>query len=75
MAARPAPLATRAAANGTCQSRVEPFGYKCEEHTVRKTDNSNVRSSQSESCDRCRPNFTSQGSGQITGVVVRTTVH
>ncbi|RLM74328.1 triacylglycerol lipase 2-like [Panicum miliaceum] len=27
-----------AAANGTCQSRVEPFGYKCEEHTVTTAD-------------------------------------
>uniref|UniRef100_A0A0D9W351 Lipase n=1 Tax=Leersia perrieri TaxID=77586 RepID=A0A0D9W351_9ORYZ len=42
-AARPAPmiagtsLAT-AAANGTCQSRVVPFGYGCEEHTVTTED-------------------------------------
>lgn len=35
VAARPAPEAARAAANGTCQTRVVPFGYKCEEHTVR----------------------------------------
>ncbi|EES10556.1 hypothetical protein BDA96_06G040300 [Sorghum bicolor] len=38
MAARPAPLATRPAGNGTCQSRVESFGYKCEEHTVTTAD-------------------------------------
>ncbi|RLM66601.1 triacylglycerol lipase 2-like [Panicum miliaceum] len=38
-AARPDPDAPRAAAaNGTCQSRVEPFGYKCEEHTVTTAD-------------------------------------
>ncbi|OEL20306.1 Triacylglycerol lipase 2 [Dichanthelium oligosanthes] len=39
-AARPAPDEPRlaAAANGTCQSRVEPFGYKCEEHTVTTVD-------------------------------------
>ena len=34
-AARPAPdHESLAAANGTCRSRVEPFGYRCEEHTV-----------------------------------------
>ncbi|RCV32747.1 hypothetical protein SETIT_7G028300v2 [Setaria italica] len=39
VAARPAPDAPHAAAdNGTCQSRVEPFGYKCEEHTVTTAD-------------------------------------
>ncbi|TVU13405.1 hypothetical protein EJB05_40459, partial [Eragrostis curvula] len=38
VAARPAPATARAAANGTCQSRVEPFGYKCEEHTVTTSD-------------------------------------
>ncbi|KAL6653004.1 hypothetical protein ACP70R_011929 [Stipagrostis hirtigluma subsp. patula] len=37
-AARPAPIVPRAAENGTCQSRVEPFGYKCEEHTVTTED-------------------------------------
>lgn len=58
MAARPPPeVMTRAAGNGTCQSRVESFGYKCEEHTVRKTNNNNVRHRASRSCDRCRPNF------------------
>jgi hypothetical protein len=44
-AVRPAPQAARAAANnGTCLSRLEPFGYKCEEHTVRiKRQNNDVR--------------------------------
>uniref|UniRef100_A0A0E0KNM2 Lipase n=1 Tax=Oryza punctata TaxID=4537 RepID=A0A0E0KNM2_ORYPU len=43
-AARPAPIAGTsstsrvAAANGTCQSRVAPFGYACEEHTVTTLD-------------------------------------
>ncbi|GJN11790.1 hypothetical protein PR202_ga30028 [Eleusine coracana subsp. coracana] len=38
LAARPAPEAVRAAANGTCQTRVVPFGYECEEHTVTTSD-------------------------------------
>ncbi|WVZ85270.1 hypothetical protein U9M48_032217 [Paspalum notatum var. saurae] len=39
MAARPDPVGTRAAPiNGTCQSRVKPFGYQCEEHTVTTKD-------------------------------------
>ncbi|KAI5012837.1 hypothetical protein ZWY2020_025103 [Hordeum vulgare] len=38
-AARPAPEESLgAAANGTCRSRVEPFGYGCEEHTVTTQD-------------------------------------
>ncbi|KAM0886002.1 hypothetical protein ACQ4PT_029974 [Festuca glaucescens] len=37
-ATRPAPDESLAAANGTCLSRVEPFGYKCEEHTVTTED-------------------------------------
>ncbi|KAL6660441.1 hypothetical protein ACP70R_001987 [Stipagrostis hirtigluma subsp. patula] len=37
-AARPGPSVPRAAENGTCQSRVEPFGYKCEDHTVTTDD-------------------------------------
>nr|CAB3486592.1 unnamed protein product [Digitaria exilis] len=38
VAARPILDAPRAAANGTCQSRVAPFGYNCEEHTVTTAD-------------------------------------
>ncbi|KAM3366754.1 hypothetical protein ACQJBY_015844 [Aegilops geniculata] len=37
-AARPAPEESLPAANGTCRSRVEPFGYGCEEHTVTTQD-------------------------------------
>ncbi|KAL6851522.1 hypothetical protein ACP4OV_020455 [Aristida adscensionis] len=32
------PVPRAAAANGTCSSRVEPFGYKCQEHTVTTED-------------------------------------
>lgn len=39
LATRPAPNASLAATtNGTCRSRVEPFGYRCEEHTVTTED-------------------------------------